>query len=81
VLLPGKNREDGAALAETTRATISSAALSHAGKLLGTVTVSLGVASSPEEGSVETLLSRADAALLQAKAEGRNRVVLNLRRH
>jgi len=77
VLLPGKNREDGAALAEKIRATISSAALSHAGKLLGTVTVSLGVASSPEEGSLETLLSRADAALLQAKAEGRNRVVFN----
>jgi diguanylate cyclase (GGDEF)-like protein len=75
VLLPGRGGEDGAALAETIRTTMSSCALSYAGKLLDTVTVSIGVGSSPEEGSIETLLSRADAALLQAKAEGRNKVV------
>jgi PleD family two-component response regulator len=33
------------------------------------------VATSPEAGPLDTLLARADAALLLAKAQGRNRVV------
>jgi PleD family two-component response regulator len=31
---------------------------------------------SPAEGAVDTLVSRADAALLDAKAKGRNKTVL-----
>ena len=75
VLLPRQSEDEGEALAETLRRAISSAILAHAGQTLGTVTVSLGTASSPHGGSIETLVSRADAALLHAKAHGRNRAV------
>ncbi|RCS22697.1 diguanylate cyclase [Phyllobacterium salinisoli] len=71
-LLPGLGEQEGVELAETLRQKISSAALSHAGRLLGTVSVSVGVAASPEGGSVDTLVTRADAALLKAKSEGRD---------
>jgi diguanylate cyclase (GGDEF)-like protein len=41
------------------------------------VTISVGVAVSPEHGTDKALLlSRADQALYQAKTEGRNRVVV-----
>lgn len=74
-LLPGMLKGDAAGLAEKVRTAVSATAISHAGKLLGTVTISVGVATSPEAGPLDTLLARADAALLLAKAQGRNRVV------
>ncbi len=74
-LLPFLDEEDAAALADTLRDKIGSVTLSHAGQILGTVSVSVGVAASPAGGSVETLVTRADAALLEAKAKGRNRTV------
>lgn len=74
-LLPSLSEEQGVELAETLRQKIGSVALSHAGQILGTVSVSVGVAASPADGSVETLVTRADAALLAAKAEGRDRTV------
>ena len=41
------------------------------------VTVSIGISLVPEQGTAfETVISLADAALYQAKAAGRNRVVL-----
>ncbi|KQT01662.1 hypothetical protein ASG42_27030 [Rhizobium sp. Leaf391] len=75
VLLPRQSEDEGEALAETLRRAISSVKLAHAGRTLGSVTVSLGIASSPHGGSIETLVSRADAALLYAKVRGRNRTV------
>ncbi|WP_353654257.1 diguanylate cyclase [Agrobacterium sp. Ap1] len=75
VLLPRQSEDEGEALAGTLRRAISSVTLAHAGRTLGTVTVSLGIASSPHGGSIETLVSRADAALLYAKADGRDRAV------
>jgi diguanylate cyclase (GGDEF)-like protein len=75
ILLPGRSEGEGLELAEALRQKIGSAALSHDGRMLGTVTVSLGVAGSPQEGSIETLVRRADAALLKAKAQGRNRAL------
>lgn len=74
-LLPTFGEQQAIELAEMLRHKISSAALSHAGQILGLVSVSVGVSASPADGSVETLLTRADAALLAAKAEGRNRTV------
>ncbi|MXN46413.1 diguanylate cyclase [Shinella kummerowiae] len=75
VLLPSLDEGDGVALADTLREKISSAALSHAGQLLGAISVSVGVAAFPTGGSVETLITRADAALLEAKAKGRDRTI------
>lgn len=79
ILLPGRTEDEAIAVAENVRQKVSSAALSHAGKMLGIVTVSLGVAGSPNEGSTGTLITRADAALLQAKAEGRNKTLASSR--
>jgi diguanylate cyclase (GGDEF)-like protein len=74
-LLPSLGEQQGIELAEMLRQKISSVALSHAGHILGKVSVSIGVAASPEGGSVETLVTRADAALLAAKAAGRDRTI------
>ncbi|RFZ87487.1 diguanylate cyclase [Shinella sp. WSJ-2] len=74
-LLPYLEEADAADLADTLRSRIGSVTLSHTGQILGTVSVSVGVAASPAGGSVETLVTRADAALLEAKAKGRNRTV------
>lgn len=47
------------------------------GQTLQSVTLSLGVSAIPEfEATAETLLRAADAALYQAKAEGRDRVIV-----
>jgi diguanylate cyclase (GGDEF)-like protein len=48
----------------------------YAGETLGAVTLSVGVAVFPEHGSNGTeILAAADAALYQAKLQGRNQVV------
>lgn len=75
VLLPGLDEQEGGRMAETLRQKIASATLSHSGRVLGTVSASIGFATSPLDGSVETLVTRADAALLEAKAAGRDRTM------
>lgn len=76
VLLPGLDEHEAAKLADALRLKVGSATLSHSGRVLGTVSTSIGVAAAPLNGSIETLVTRADAALLQAKAAGRNRIVV-----
>ncbi|CAM5568734.1 hypothetical protein MAUB1S_09545 [Mycolicibacterium aubagnense] len=76
VLLPGLDEHRAAELADGLREKIGSATLSHSGRVLGTVSTSIGVAASPQGGSIETLVTRADAALLKAKASGRNRTMV-----
>ena len=75
VLLPGMTEAAGFEFAEALRTKIATAPLSHRGRILGSVAVSIGVASAPAGGTVPTLLTRADAALLNAKAGGRNMTV------
>jgi len=50
--------------------------LVHDGLPLGPISVSIGVATYPDHGPAHTLIATADAALLRAKDEGRNRIVL-----
>ncbi len=77
VLCPDTDREAGFELAERLRraiAALPSDVLGHPGP----VTVSIGVGVHPAGAGVDTrgLLARADAALYRAKAEGRDRSVI-----
>lgn len=69
--------EGAAALekAEVVRHAIETAPIDYQGQPLGTVTVSIGVASTEDDRPKATLMQRADAALLRAKSSGRNIVV------
>jgi diguanylate cyclase (GGDEF)-like protein len=77
-LLPGMAAEDASILAERLRAGVELLGMPHrASEASPVVTLSAGVATTvPEESGAPTaLLAAADAALYQAKREGRNRVV------
>jgi diguanylate cyclase (GGDEF)-like protein len=63
------------ARAEAIRVATRDIAIAHHGRALGSVTASFGVASLALEESATTLLQRADAALLEAKRAGRDRVM------
>lgn len=73
VIAPGLDMEEARALAERIRLAVMHAPLSHRGRILGSVTVSVGFASAETPTAGETVLAAADAALLHAKASGRNR--------
>ncbi len=73
VLMPEANREEGLAMAERLRQEISGMTIvTDVGTL--SLTVSLGVAAlrPEEEENLEGLIARADRAMYQAKAAGRN---------
>lgn len=75
VLLPNTHFHDALQVAETLRERISERRLTI-GKdkklSLGAITVSIGLASLQEGDDAETLFSRADKALYEAKSDGRN---------
>ena len=73
VLMLDKDPASALRIAERIRTRIATSPLTHRGRILGTVTVSIGLASCPEGGTIGTVRSRADLALLQAKDQGRNR--------
>ena len=52
----------------------------HQEEILGTVSVSIGVSHTGDEGNLESLLKRADAALYEAKRAGRNPVRMTAER-
>ncbi|MCE1229246.1 MAG: GGDEF domain-containing protein [Firmicutes bacterium] len=75
LVLPETEREGAMLLAERLRNALASASVTLQEQAYQ-VTCSLGVAERhPEDRDAGTLLARADAALYQAKAEGRNRVI------
>lgn len=76
VILPETALEGAMALAESIRRTVGNRQLRnrHTGESLGSIAVSIGVACLQTGEAPENLVSRADAALYQAKAAGRNRV-------
>lgn len=80
VVLPGTSVLQTLARAEAIRATIEAAGMEHRhSPVAGVVTVSLGVAVKipTNRDDREGLLHAADAALYQAKKQGRNRVLLS----
>lgn len=73
VLLPGLSLQQATARAERMSQALREHPLKLAGQRVG-ITVSMGVAQRQPDDSTRQLLARADAALLQAKREGRDRV-------
>jgi diguanylate cyclase (GGDEF)-like protein/PAS domain S-box-containing protein len=77
LILPEVSLEDGRRRAEQLREGVKNLELTVNGHLLDEFTISLGVASFPEHGlTAETLLRAADAALYQAKDNGRDYVAV-----
>jgi diguanylate cyclase (GGDEF)-like protein len=77
LILPDVRPETLQERAETIRAGASNLEVLHQGKILGGITVSMGLSYFPKHGTVpETLLQAADAALYDAKRNGRNQVVM-----
>lgn len=77
VLLPDTDIHGALAMAEQIRQSVMERNISHSGSPVGRVTISLGCYSFVPTGrdSIEVFIERADAALYQAKATGRNRVM------
>jgi diguanylate cyclase (GGDEF)-like protein len=77
VVLPGARGDDAEKKAQELRAEVAKLRIVHAGRDLGEVTISIGVAIHPQHGATTLELLRvADAALYTAKREGRDRVVV-----
>lgn len=77
VILPMADLKVTQARAERIRTRLRELTVRHQGQSLGMVTVSIGVAELPQHGaSGKELLEAADAALYQAKREGRDRVAV-----
>ncbi len=74
VLLPGLSADQASARAEDIRKRVSDLKLGSEAGNLGPVTVSIGVAITPLHCPPDRLVRTADAALLRAKALGRDRV-------
>jgi diguanylate cyclase (GGDEF)-like protein len=75
LFIPGIPADEVVRRAEEIRARIAALHVRGEGRDLGPITVSLGVASAPEQVTPDKLLQTADAALRRAKQTGRNRVV------
>lgn len=79
VLLPATGRFDAMAIAERIRLRIASTVValkaSGDGPQFVGVTVSIGVATYPPDGVLDDVLTTASAALMRAKAAGRNRTI------
>ncbi len=77
LILPEASIESALARAESVREKMTHLTVIHADQLLGTITISAGVAMFPDHGSArEAVLHAADIALYHAKEEGRDRVCI-----
>jgi diguanylate cyclase (GGDEF)-like protein len=77
LILPESTAEDSRGRAEQLRQAFHRLQLTHQGRALAGVTVSIGVAAFPSHGEDRhTVLRAADAGLYRAKEEGRDRVVV-----
>jgi diguanylate cyclase (GGDEF)-like protein len=76
IVMPEIGRDQGVQAAERIRASVAKEKIDAQGNSV-TVTISVGVASFPEHGDdAQTIISKADTALYQAKRRGRDRVAL-----
>ena len=78
IVLPATPLNGALAVADRLLTAVEGDALAHPGSPTGTVTISIGAATTASvDGtkSPETLIADADAALFRAKRNGRNRVV------
>jgi diguanylate cyclase (GGDEF)-like protein/PAS domain S-box-containing protein len=77
VILPTGSVEVAQARGERLRAKMRELNITHQGRSLGMVTISVGVAAFPQHGmSPKELMAAADAALYEAKRRGRDQVVV-----
>jgi diguanylate cyclase (GGDEF)-like protein len=76
IILSGVSVEAAKKRAELLREDLKHLTIEHVGQVLGSVTLSIGVAAFPGHATSEALLKAADQALYRAKAEGRDRVVV-----
>ncbi|WP_395337140.1 diguanylate cyclase [Novosphingobium sp. BL-8H] len=76
MLMPGFDEAQAVERAVAIRERLGRLKLAYHGQPLGPVTVSMGVALYPVQGGVRNLIASADAALLRAKEEGRDRMVI-----
>jgi diguanylate cyclase (GGDEF)-like protein len=77
LILPESSLEDTRRRAEELRTSFQQLSIKHRDIVLGKVTLSLGVAALPDHGTTAAeLLAAADGALLKAKEEGRDRVLI-----
>lgn len=77
LLLPGASEEQALARAEQVRQEVASLHVRYGDRLLPRITISMGVALHPRHGAIpQELIRAADEALYEAKARGRNQVVL-----
>ena len=76
LLMPGHDVEQARERCESIRRDIQALQVKFEGETLGPVTSSFGVATYRDELAPGSMVRNADAALLRAKQEGRNRVVV-----
>jgi diguanylate cyclase (GGDEF)-like protein len=76
VLMPGFSLDQALGRAMQIQRRIQDLRIEHRGKELGTITASFGLATFPDHGRADRLLQTADAALLRAKTEGRDRILV-----
>ena len=79
IVFPGARSAQAASLADQVRRRLEAKkwAVGSSGAVVGTVTASFGVAERRDDEGAEDLIRRADQALYRAKANGRNRVVVD----
>jgi diguanylate cyclase (GGDEF)-like protein len=77
IVLPCSTADDARTVAERVREHVAGLAIEHTGSAVGHLTVSVGIGFVAETiaGSAETAFELADAAVYDAKRDGRNRVV------